>query len=261
MIAAEGVCMVRGGREVVSGVSLRVAAGEILALVGPNGAGKSTLLRALAGEPPARGEVRYDGRPVAAWSARALGRVRAVLPQRDDTAFALTVREVVALGRLPHGHGNTDEIVARALDTVGLGGHASRAITSLSGGERQRVHLSRVLAQLDGVAGPRVALLDEPTSAQDPGAVRRVLSVARDLALDGAAVVVVLHDLPLAAAFADRVAVLHRGRLVAEGRPDDVLTPDALRAVWGVDAVHLDDPTSGRRHLVLTLAPEPLEAR
>lgn len=256
MIRARGLAAVRGGREVLRGVDLTVRPGEVVALVGPNGAGKSTLLGVLAGLlAPHAGTVDWLGRPLADWGVAGLARQRALLAQRADLAFDLTVAEVVALGRYGHGADRDDAArVARALGRVAASALAGRRYTALSGGERQRVQLARALCQLDGVI-PGLLLLDEPTSAQDLGQQQRVLALARGAALAGHAVVVVLHDLNQAAAVADRLVLLAAGRPVAVGPPRDVLQPDRLARVFGVPARVLS--LQGRVHVVPGLPPDP----
>jgi len=243
VIVARDLHLSRGATEVLRGVSLCAAAGEVLALVGPNGAGKSTLLAALSGSlPPSAGSVTLHGRPLGQWAPGPLARVRALLAQQHDLGFAFTVEEVVALGRYPHGPDPGDAArVTRSLERVGALHLRERAWTRLSGGERQRVALARVLCQLDG-AGPRLLLLDEPTSAQDLAQQRRVLGIARAFADEGNAVVVVLHDLNLAALVADRLVLLQRGEVLARGTPSEVLTVPTLQRAFGTtpQVVHLD---------------------
>jgi len=248
MIRADGVRVVRGGREVLQGIDVEAHAGEVLALVGPNGAGKSTALGVLAGTVGlAGGTVALQGVDLAHWSASALAKVRGLLRQQHELAFAFQVHEVVALGRFAHGgRADDEERVRRALLRVGLWGLRDRAYDALSGGERQRVQLARVLCQLDG-EGPRLLLLDEPTSAQDLGQQHRVLGVARGMADAGHAVVVVLHDLNQAAMVADRVQLLADGLSLAVGVPADVLTPALLRRGFGLAAQVLD--LDGRLHV------------
>ncbi len=228
------------GREIVSGVSLSIEPGELVVVAGPNGAGKSTLVRLLSGEIAANsGEVRLLGRPLGAWGLDDLARRRAVLPQSDGIRFALTSREVVALGRMPWRRepaGRNAETVDRAMRAAGAEGLADRSFLTLSGGERRRVHLARVLAQLDPwrpATEPRFLFLDEPVAGLDPSHQHRVLEWARDLARLGVGVVVVLHDLNLAAAYAHRVLLLRAGRLVAFDTPERVLTAPLVRDVFG----------------------------
>lgn len=238
MISAETITLHRGGRPVVRELSLELAPGEVLAVLGPNGAGKSTLLDALTGGlRPAAGEVRLAGKALRSWRARDLARHRAVLLQHSPLAFPLPVHEVVAMGRAPHGPTDRDAIVASCLAEVGISHLASRTYIALSGGEQQRVHLARALAQLIGAPSPRFLLLDEPVNHLDPAHQHQLLAVARRLALfEEVGVLAVLHDLNLAAAYADRIAVLHQGRLVALGTPREVLTESLLAHTFGLEA-------------------------
>jgi iron complex transport system ATP-binding protein len=238
--------VVRGGRAIVDDVSLTVRAGELLFVLGENGAGKSTLLRLLAGDiTPDRGSVSLHGRPLPTWSALAQARERAVLPQQTSLAFAFTALEVVLLGRSPHDGGRPgtrDRAIAReALRRTDALQFADRAFPTLSGGERARVMLARVFAQVmrdddaPGETRPRALLLDEPSAALDIAHQQAAFGAIRRLAdEEGVAVVAVLHDLNLAAAFADRVALLKAGRLLAIGSVDDTLTEAALTECFSV---------------------------
>ncbi len=249
MLRLDGVTVRVPGAVLLDGVTLDVPAGALTALVGPNGAGKSTLLRVASGErAPDAGTVTMvgaDGRmqPHAGAAPDDLARRRAVLPQESLLAFPFTSAEVAQLGRTPHRTGREAdaESVARALDAVGVAALADRRYPTLSGGEKQRVHLARVLAQLD--SGEAVLLLlDEPTNNLDLTHQHRVLEVARQMARRGLAVVAVLHDLNLAAQYADRIALLKRGRLVAAGSPADVLTSDAIAEAFDVRALVMPHP-------------------
>lgn len=224
-------------REVLRGVDLVAQAGEVVALIGPNGAGKSTLLRVLGGLlPPASGSVTIDGVDVTALDRRSIARHIAVVPQVFETLFPFTVREIVALGRTsrlgPLGTlGSADaRAVTRALDDIGATDLADRRIDRVSGGERQRAVLAMALAQ-----EASVLLLDEPTAHLDPAHQRATLERVATLArLRGLAVVAVLHDLNLAAAFASRVVLLADGVVVRDGEPSDVITPELVAKVFGL---------------------------
>ncbi|WP_280274995.1 heme ABC transporter ATP-binding protein [Nocardia wallacei] len=234
-----------GGRRVLDEVDLDVVAGQILALVGPNGAGKSTLLGALSGELElADGTVELDGRPVARWAPVDMARRRAVLPQTHTVGFPFTAREVVAMGRAPWARtlrqDDDEAAITAALAATDTEHLAARPFPALSGGERARVALARVLAQ-----DTPTLLLDEPTAALDLGHQEQILRLARTRARDGAAVVIVLHDLGIAAAYADRVAVLESGRLAACGPPRDILTTPLLSRVYQHPVEVFDHPRTG----------------
>jgi iron complex transport system ATP-binding protein len=257
MITCEAVTVRVGAKSLLSDVSLTIGRGELCALVGPNGAGKSTLLHVLAGDrKPTSGEVHVLDRPLAAWPLLDLARVRAVLPQEATLAFPFTVFEVALLGRAPHVRFTESEhdlaVTHRALASVGLTPFEHRLYPTLSGGERQRVQLARALAQLGGLApgAPRILLLDEPTSSLDPAHQHRTLKLARALAQDGATVLAVLHDLNLAAQYADSVAVLDGGRLRAHGPPAEVLSEDLLGEVFGVPMRVVEAPWAPSRLLI-----------
>ncbi|HEX8384971.1 MAG TPA: heme ABC transporter ATP-binding protein [Rubricoccaceae bacterium] len=241
MLALDAATVRIGQATLLDALSLGVAPGEVLAVVGPNGAGKTTALRLLAGErAPTGGHVRLDGRPLSETPADALALRRAVLPQESGLAFGFTALDVVLLGRTPHRTTRRTDLAAagRAMEEAGVDHLADRRYPTLSGGERQRVHLARTLAQLDGPAGEgRYLLLDEPTSALDLGHQHSVLRTARRQAAGGTGVLAVLHDLNLAAQYADRIAVLAAGRLVAVGRPEAVLTPTVVRCAFGITVV------------------------
>jgi ABC-type hemin transport system ATPase subunit len=224
----------RGGLE---GVSVSVAAGEVVAVVGPNGAGKSTLLVVLAGDlTPTAGEVRLDGRGLGAWTRSERARRVVVLPQAPVAAADLTADEVIGVALEAVGRPSA-AAASTALARVGLAGWERRRAGTLSGGELQRLHLARVLAQCQA---PSVVLLDEPLSAQDPGHVGVVLAALRGLAAAGHAVLVVLHDLSAAAVVADRVLMLAGGRRAAVGSPEEVLAPAPLERVFGVPFTRVD---------------------
>ncbi|MET9060626.1 heme ABC transporter ATP-binding protein [Streptomyces antibioticus] len=240
---ADGVWVRLGGRDVLCGVDVRVRAGEVLALVGPNGAGKSTLLAALAADlPAAAGTVRIHGRPAAGWSAPELALRRAVLPQAAVLSFPFTVADVVRMGRAPHDSSPAEDeaVISEAMAATEVTHFAARPFSALSGGERARVALARVLAQ----RAP-LLLLDEPTAALDLKHQELVLRLCRERARAGDAVVVVLHDLGLAAAYAHRVAVLHEGRVAADGPPAEVFTGRLLSEVYDQPVEVLPHPRTG----------------
>ncbi|MFC1418315.1 heme ABC transporter ATP-binding protein [Streptacidiphilus cavernicola] len=248
---AGAVSLARAGRTVLDRIDLPVRAGELLALLGPNGAGKSTLLALLAGDlAPDTGEVLLHGRPVGRYRPRELALHRALLPQASPLSFPFPAGEVVRMGRAPWAGLATpeqdDAAVAQALDQADAAAFADRPYPALSGGERARVALARVLAQ----QAP-LLLLDEPTAALDLRHQELVLRTARARARAGDAVVVVLHDLGLAAAYADRLALLDRGRAAAYGTAAEVLDGELLGRVYGCPVEVLPHPRGGAGPLVL----------
>ncbi|MGQ9554652.1 MAG: ABC transporter ATP-binding protein [Anaerolineae bacterium] len=236
-LEAQGLTLGYKGRAVLQDLRLATRPGSVLALAGPNGAGKTTLLRALARLlRPHAGTVLLDGRDVWTLSERETARRLGLVPQGEASDWPLTVEQVVALGRAPHRgwflpYSTSDRIaVDAALEQTGLAPLRQRLLAELSGGERQRVLIARALAQQ-----PQVILLDEPTAHLDLRYQGAVLGLSRRLAHEcGLAVVMSLHDLNLAALYADRMALIADGGLVAEGAPDAVLTPDHLQRAYGV---------------------------
>lgn len=244
-LRARGVSARRGERTVLDGVEFPVLAGQIVALVGPNGAGKSTLLAALAGELElSGGSVELDGHALTHWTPLDMARRRAVLPQSHTVGFPFQARDVVAMGRAPWARTprqfDDDTVIAAAMAATDVARFAARPFPALSGGERARVALARVLAQ-----DTHTLLLDEPTAALDLGHQEQILRLARERADAGTAVVVVLHDLGVAAAYADRVAVLEAGRIAADGPPREILTPELLTRVYQHPVDVFDHPVTG----------------
>jgi iron complex transport system ATP-binding protein len=254
-----------GDTVVVDGLDLDVLDGTITAVIGPNGCGKSTLLRALARlVPTRRGHVLLDGRRIDRTPTRDVARVLGVLPQSPVAPEGLTVADLVARGRHPHQawyrqwSGDDEAAVAEALAWTGMSAFAERTVDSLSGGQRQRVWISMTLAQ-----GTDILLLDEPTTFLDLAHQVDVLDLVERLHGEhGRTVVMVLHDLNLAARYADRLVAVRDGRVVASGSPHEVLTEDVLREVFGLAARVVADPVAGtplvvpigRRH-ARTVAP------
>ncbi|MCT6776613.1 heme ABC transporter ATP-binding protein [Streptomyces rubiginosohelvolus] len=244
-VEAAGLSVRLGQRQVLDSVGLTAHAGEVVALVGPNGAGKSTLLAALAADlAPASGEVRIDGRPATAWSAPELALRRSVLPQSAVLSFPFPVEDVVRMGRAPWAgterEDEDDAAVAAAMAATEVTRFADRPFSALSGGEKARVALARVLAQ----RAP-LMLLDEPTAALDLRHQELVLRICRERAAAGDAVVVVLHDLGLAAAYADRAAVLHDGRIAELGPPETVFSGELLGEVYRQPVEVFPHPRTG----------------
>ncbi|MDV2078537.1 ABC transporter ATP-binding protein [Marinobacter xestospongiae] len=238
-------------RTIVPELSLSLSRGAIHCLVGPNGCGKSTLLKALAGVlTPLSGRVCLEGRELAQWGHRPLARRLALLPQNPEAPEDITVRQLVAHGRFPHqglfGRSSAADraAVADALALTGMAGLQNREFQALSGGERQRAWVALALAQQADYL-----LLDEPTTFLDIGHQLEVLSLLRQLNRDrGLTVAMVLHDLNQASEYADRLLVMDQGRLQADGRPAEVLTPALLRRVFGIEAAWVMQQHDGRRY-------------
>jgi iron complex transport system ATP-binding protein len=234
----------RGERNAVSGVDLNVAQGEMVALLGPNGSGKSTLLRLLLGAlEPEAGDVALFGRAIPDWRREDIARAVGVVTQAEELAFPLAVRELVAMGRYPHlgawrREGAADRAaIARALDRCGLTPLSERSVLELSGGERQRARVARALSQ-----EPRTLLLDEPTASLDIAHEMSLFELLAELRRDGVTIVIVTHNINVAARYADRLVLLDCGRIAAAGSPEHVLTRDIIHAVyhWPVD-IHYED--------------------
>ena len=227
-----------GGTPILRGADLRVEHGELVAIVGPNGAGKSTLVRAVSGlQGTSAGTVRWSGREVGEMRGRELARVRAFVPQRMPVPAGVTVREAVTIGRSSHLRplrrltGADRDGIAGAMERARVTRFAERALTTLSGGELQRVQIAIGLAQ----EAP-VLIADEPTSQLDLGATVGIATLLRELADGGLTVLLVVHDLALAAAVADTAVVVSEGRTVVAGEPAEVLSTERLAEIWGADA-------------------------
>jgi len=234
-------------RPALDGVSMDVPDGALYAVLGPNGSGKSTLMKALLGVlRPSGGRARLDGKDAGAWARRELARAVGVVPQAETIAFPLTVRELVAMGRYPHlgalaGESEADRrAVARALEQCDVTELAARDVTTLSGGELQRVRIARALAQ-----EPRALVLDEPTASLDIRHEMAILELLRASADGGMTVLVVTHGLDMAARFADRMLLLARGAVAAEGPPLEVMRSEVLERVYRWPIAVTEDPSTG----------------
>lgn len=243
VLVGRSVSLTLGDAQILVDVDVEVRAGEVLALVGPNGAGKSSLLGVLAGDHvPSRGGVSLRGAPLTDYKAQHAARERGVLMQKQTLSFGFVVRDVVTMGRAPWRRTpqeDLDEVlVDEAIKQADVGHLARRHFPTLSGGEQARTAFARLLAQ-----DTPVLMLDEPTAALDIHHQEQLLSVVREAADAGAAVVVVLHDLSLAAAYADQICVLAKGEVRAQGRPFDVLTTELLSEVYAhpVQVLHHED--------------------
>ncbi len=250
-LQACGISVERGGRRILQAASLEIAHGNFTAIIGPNGSGKSTLLKALAGLwPVSAGEVMFCGKPIRTHSRREIAKTIAFVPQDTRIDFAFTVAEIASMGRYPHRGRFAPETAAdraateAALVRCDVAHLKDRDANTLSAGERQRVLIARSLA-----AQPDIILLDEPTASLDIEHALDILTLCRELAHDGHAVVVAMHDLNAVARFADFVALLDEGRIVGVGPVADVLQPAALERVFGVRAEAVTD-AAGSTHFL-----------
>lgn len=239
----------RGKRSVLDGVTFGFGAGEIVALLGANGAGKSTLFRLLLGFlPPKSGEARLDGRPLSSYSRREIARRVAYVPQGHVTPFPYTVREIVTLGRLPETgllrapRAEDRELVENVIARLGIERLIDRPYTEISGGERQLALIARALAQ-----GAQLIVMDEPATGLDYGYQLRLMRHLVDLSADGHGVLVSTHHPEHAMQMATRLAILHDGRIEADGAPQEVVTAERMRRIYGVEVEVFDDPFRARR--------------
>jgi iron complex transport system ATP-binding protein len=238
LLTTRGLGVTLSGRVVLNDISLALSAGHLVALVGPNGAGKTTLLRSLAGLIPSEGEIQIGGEALSALPLRERAKRFGYLPQGHVVHWPLPARDIVALGRYPHGATDParlspkdQDAVLRAMQAVDVIEFSDRRVTELSGGERSRVALARALA----VEAP-VILADEPTASLDPRHQIDVMKNLRTTANSGVLVIVVTHDLGLAARFADHVLVLQEGQLVSQGAPAEALSEQVMAEVFRISA-------------------------
>lgn len=243
---ATDMTVTRSSKKLLDSVSLEVRAGEILALLGPNGAGKSTLLAALSGDlTPDSGTIKFAGRNLEDWSLSDLAQRRSVLLQDNQVLFPFTVHQVVEMGRAPWRRTPLEDedpwAIAEAIEAADIAHLGNRRVPSLSGGERARVAFARVITGRTGVL-----MLDEPTAALDLGHQEALLQLVQQRADAGDAVLIVLHDLNLASAYADRIAMLNKGQLFASGSPEDVLTASTISEVYETPVEVFPHPVTGR---------------
>ncbi|WP_420855287.1 heme ABC transporter ATP-binding protein [Xenorhabdus mauleonii] len=238
LIEARNLNYFIGQQQIIKDVSLSIRQGEVVAIIGPNGAGKSTLLRLLTGyNPPHSGECLLKGIPISQWPTQQLARTRAVMKQYSSLSFSFSVEDVIAMGRVPHENSHKKTAIDEAIALTECEELRNRNYQQLSGGEQQRVQLARVLAQLWHPEPTESCLfLDEPTSALDLYHQQHTLRLVHRLTRQSPlAVCCVLHDLNLAALYADKIILLHKGKLVATGTPQDVLRDDILKQWYQAD--------------------------
>jgi len=248
----------KGGKHLLDNVSFSLQAGEVLAVIGPNGAGKTSLLKVLSGEPVSgqltqEGEVAYADRLLKAWPQDHRAQQLAILPQLSLLNFPYTVEEVVQLGRTPHATGKQvdREIVTSVIQRLDLQALRSSLYTELSGGEKQRTQLARTLAQISfpeaaGDPAQRYLLLDEPTASLDLGHQQQLMQLIRDLAEQGVVVVMIVHDVNLAARYADKLLALQSGKVLAFGAASEVVTEAVMQVLYQVDVKVIQHPETGK---------------
>lgn len=240
-VSARNISFSYGTKQILHDVNIDVEPGKVVGLLGPNGTGKSTLLGVLTGDmQPSGGEVLLNDQSIGEYTRKELARTRAVMPQASDFPFAYLVRDIVAMGRASWdtGEEENDLIIDAAMAHTRVGDMAGRDITSLSGGESARVTLARVLAQ-----DASIVFLDEPTAALDVSHQERTMATCVRLAEEGKTVVAVMHDIQLAAAYCDLIALMHDGKIVSYGPPHEVLTSERLSAIydWPIRVLTLED--------------------
>ncbi|WDF54252.1 heme ABC transporter ATP-binding protein [Mucilaginibacter sp. KACC 22063] len=238
MIKVNHVSYFAGKKEILSNVSFEVKQGKIMAIIGANGAGKSTLLKLLCNEMrPSSGKIQFNGKNLDDYPLKELARKRSVLTQHNTISLSFTVKEIVLMGRYPHFDGQPTEhdiqVVMEAMQATGITIMAGRTYETLSGGEQQRVQLARVIAQIQDVPNGWL-LLDEPTNGLDLLHQQQLLTQARAMADRGYGVICILHDINLAAAYADQIMILKQGKVQALGRPQQVVTCENIHNAFGI---------------------------
>ncbi|MEM9885249.1 MAG: heme ABC transporter ATP-binding protein [Bacteroidota bacterium] len=245
MIKVQNISVHIGAKKILQDISLALHPKEVLAIIGANGAGKSTLLKAIAGQiQPKTGNIFLNERSVKDWKANELAQVRAVLSQHTQLSFSFKVLDTILLGRFPQrakeSSSQSRAIAYWALEKVNLTNKADQDIRTLSGGERQRAHFARILVQLydNNTKANKYLLLDEPTASQDIAQQHHLLRLAELSAKElGYGVLVILHDMNLAAQYADRIALLKDGKMITAGTPRSVLTPKNIKTAFDIDAL------------------------
>jgi len=244
-IQATELSVVINGKHLLKTVSMSLQPGELVAAIGPNGAGKSTLMKTLSGEVTASsGSVTLDATPIAQYPLSELARILAVLPQQSDLHFPFNVFQVIGFGRIPHQSGSQNDrlIVEEIMQSLQITELADRDYTTLSGGEKQRVQFARILSQNEGALEGGFLFLDEPTSSLDLSHQQTVLNIARQKSRQGQGVFLVLHDMNLAARYADRILLMKDGEVVKQGSPGDVLTETSLSELFEVNIKVMEHP-------------------
>lgn len=248
MLKVQNLTYEINGIRLLNEISFMIGSGEMVAILGANGAGKSTLMNLLSGEKRStRGNVELNGKALVKHESLALAKARAMLSQQFSVSLAFTVRELVLMGRYPHFQSSPSaidqQVVQEVMEICGITRLSDRVIMSLSGGEQQRVHLARVLAQIWKNSNA-LLLLDEPVSALDMRFQQQVLAIAKSLSRKGMMVLVILHDVNLAALYADRILMLKQGEKLYDGTPVSVLTQENIKTIFSVDSrVEIDSVT------------------
>ncbi|KJY82844.1 hemin ABC transporter ATP-binding protein [Vibrio galatheae] len=248
VLSGKHISMTFGSRKILDDINLDIRAGEVTTLLGPNGAGKSTLLKLLSGEIASRCDIRYFDSPLDEWKPSELAKHIAMLPQHSTLSFPFLAHEVVQLGAIPLNVPNkvAQQLADKYMQMTDVAHLRERLYPSLSGGEKQRLHFARVLVQLDQAKNKKILMLDEPTSALDLAHQHNSLKIARHLADEhNTAVIIVLHDLNLAAQYSDRVVMLHNGKLVCDATPWKALKPELIKHVYGYESIVAAHPTLG----------------
>lgn len=246
-VEVKNISLKFGEKTLLDDVSLTFKAGELAIILGPNGTGKSSLLKVMTGEVNTKGEVLYYQKKKEAWKNEELARSLGVLPQHSQLTFGFRVQEVVELGGLTLSKPQKEisQIAQQMMQYTEINLLSDRLYPTLSGGEKQRVHLARVLTQLSDAPREKIIFLDEPTSALDIRHQHNTLALAKKLTAEGAAVIVVLHDLNLASQYADRIILLNEGKVVADGNADKVLTTEHIHQVYNWNATIIPHPEHG----------------